>query len=155
MTIKCDLTQRIEVQCKLRLLRGGFSNTVIVLKHGDKKEGLGERIYSVSLSSFFCWSPPKDDQVPHPYFALTLLGLIIRGLSFIHSFWWVRWFISVKVQQPFSPKGLFLLQFRPFFSRLWRLLVLSKAYLTTCREGEELLCGSEKSAFAKYFSLGL
>ena len=54
MTIKCDLTQRIQVQqCKLRLLRGGFSNTVIVLKHGDKKEGLGERIYSVSLSSFF------------------------------------------------------------------------------------------------------
>ena len=53
MTIKCDLTQRIEVRCKLRLLRGGFSNTVIVLKHGDKKEGLGERIYSVSLSSFF------------------------------------------------------------------------------------------------------
>ena len=54
MTIKCDLTQRIQVQqCKLRLLRGGFSNTVIVLKHGDKKEGLGERIYSVSLSCFF------------------------------------------------------------------------------------------------------
>ena len=56
------------------------------------------------------------------------------------------------------PRRTTLLQFRPFFKALKITGAAAFKSLPTSKDeaGErtELLCGSEKSAFAKYFSLG-